>query len=423
LARGEEQAREHERSLRDGRGILLRLVKLADLARLILIAPAICAACGAQSSEPPKLAAVVPAQLFLFAEGPCPKLSIEAAGQRRFLVYGDHGRVLAGWLPGDRVATAETLAELRGGTVYRRASLLEGLPTDARGYVPGELRVGGSAQAPWLVRTTVRYSLIKRGPLFERTANGYRFEAGWKPTNEPVTVPEAARRLPELPVREMCESELEFVPLTWTATPKGGLIVAGRCDDEAAPSYTVTTLFVAHGAPGATGWQVRLLPAAETLNGIVNLSVAAVSDDEVYASAYQPYKEPEARRGYLARFDGTRWSEEELPIRDGIMSVASDGQGTLWLAGGRALYRLRDEQLERVALPALRFAPRGTRTHVHRVRSIDGELWVEASYQLRAPGERGSFWASALMSSRRPEQPLYCDAREPADAALYEAAP
>lgn len=380
-----------------------------------------CAAGGAERA-PLRAATSTPSELFVFAEGPCPKLSIEAAGTRRFLVYGDHGRVLAGWLPGDRLATTETIAELRGGLAYRRPSLLRGLPLDARGYVPGELRLGGSAEEPWLVRTTARYSLVRRGPLFERSSSGYRFDRGWQPTDEPVTIPAAARGLPELPVAEMCGSELAFVPLTWTTTPRGGLVVAGRCDDDKAPNYTVTTLLVAHGAPGAKSWRVRLLPAGETLSGIVNLSLAAPSDDEIYASAYEPYKEPEERLGYLARFDGDEWAEVEPPVRDGIMSVASDGQGTVWLAGGRALYRMRGKEVERVRLPAPKYAPAGTRLHVHRVRYLEGELWVEASYQVRFPGERGSFWASALMSSRRPEQPLYCDAREPAHAALYEAA-
>lgn len=395
-------------------------MKIALLACLVLGF----AGCGPRTTGGSvRVAASPPSELHVFAEGPCPKLSIEAAGTRRFLVYGDHGRVLAGWMPGDRLATAETIAELRQGVAYRRPSLLRGLPLDARGYVPGELRLGGSAEEPWLVLTTLRYSIVKRGPLFERSASGYRFDRGWQPTDEPVTVPAAARGLPELPVREMCDSELAFVPLTWTATPKGGLVVAGRCDDDQAPNYTVTTLLVAHGAPGAKSWSVRLLPAGETLSGIVNLSLAAPSDDEIYASAYEPYKEPEERLGYLARFDGDQWREVEPRPKDGIMSVASDGAGTVWLAGGRALYRMRGKVIDEVPVPAPRHAPQGTAMHVHRVRYLDGELWVEASYRVRFPGERGSFWASVLSSSRRPERPLYCDAREPAHAALYEGAP
>lgn len=380
-------------------------------------------ACASDPRRAPKAAGTPVSELHVFAEGPCPKLSVQAAGARRFLVYGDHGRVLAGWLPGDRLASAESVAELRGGRAFRRSSLLAGLPTDARGWVQGELALGGSAEEPWLVRTTVRYSLVKRGPLFERTPSGYVFDSGWRPTEEPVTVPKAARGLPGLPERELCGEELGFVPLTWTATPGGGLVVAGRCDDDAAPNYTVTTLVAAVGAPGATRWRATLLPGGETLSGIVNLSLAAVSEKEIYATAYEPFEEPSERVAYLARFDGKDWTRVEPKIADGLMSVASDGAGTLWLAGGRALYRWSRDGAEKVPLPALRFAARAGPVHVHTVRWLDGELWVEGSYQVRLPGQRGSHWASVLASSRRPHVVLFCNAHENVETALVEASP
>jgi len=380
-----------------------------------------CASGNSRAPDAPKAASS--SELFVFAEGPCPKLSVQAAGARRFLVYGDHGRFLAGWLPGDRLATAESLVELRGGRAFRRASLLEGLPSDARGYVQGELELGGPAEEPWLVRTTVRYSLVKRGPLFERAPAGYRFERGWRPTDEPVTVPKSARDLPELPHRELCSEELAFVPLTWTATPEGGLVVAGRCDDEKPANYGVTNLVVAHGAPGAKRWRATLLPGGETLSGIVNLSLAAASEREIYATAYEPFKEPSERRAYLARFDGKSWTRDERPLADGLMSVATDGNGTVWLAGGRSLYRATSDALGKVSLPPLQRSAGAGPVHVHTVRFLGGELWVEASYQVKLPGQRGSHWASVLYGTRRPEVPLYCDARENADVALFEVEP
>jgi len=339
------------------------------------------------------------------------------------LVYGDHGRVLAGWLPGDRVAAAETLVELRGGRAFRRPSLVRGLPTDARGYVRGELRLGGSADDPWLVRTEVRYSLVKRGPLFEREPSGYRFDAGWRSTSEPVTMPVAARRLPELSEQDTCGEGLHFVPLTWAATPRGGLVVAGRCDDERAANYPVTTLMVAYGAPHGVRWNIEHVPFSERLNGIVNLSVSAPRDDEILLSAYEPFKEPEERIAFLARFDGTTWSDVELKLQDGIMSVAADGQGTVWLAAGRALYRMDGAKLARVPLPSPHFVERGGPVQVRSVRYLDGELWVEGAYLVRRSGERGTQWASVLYSTRRPDVPLHCDAREPAESALSEAVP
>ncbi len=269
----------------------------------------------------------------------------------------------------------------------------------------------------------MRYSLVKRGPLFEREPSGYRFVSGWQPTRDPVSVPAASRGLPELPGREICGPELDFVPLTWAATPKGGTIVAGRCDDAKAANYGVTTLMVAHGAPNATRWTIELVPFGERLDGIVNLSLAAPSEDEIYLGAYEPFREPEQRRAFLARFDGKSWSNVETGFSDGIMSVAADGRGTLWLAAGRALYRMKDAQLTRVPLPRLGFVSPAGPIQVRAVRYLDGELWVEGGYQVRLPNERGSHWASVLFSSRRVDVPLYCDAREPAETALSEVTP
>ncbi len=355
-------------------------------------------------------------ELHVFAEGACPKLSVAAAGARRFLVYGDHGRVLAGWVPGDHVATAETLAELRGGRAFRRRSLLKGLPTDGRGYVRGELRLGGSTNEPWLVRTSVRYSLVKRGPLFERTHHGYRYDAGWSVTSDPVTVPAAARNLPEVP-GDACGEQLDFVPLTWTTTPAGGLIVAGRCDDDKPVNYTQTTIKIAIGAPGARAWNVTKLPDTNFLDGIVNVNVHADSEGAIYVAAYEPFEEPEKRYPYLAHYDGKRWSTIDTGIREGIMDVTSDGQGTQWIATGRGLYRRRSNRNEKLPLPKLNFSS-DTALYVHKVDVIDNELWAEARYSVKA--ERGTQAASVLISSRKPDVPIACDVREPAETALYE---
>jgi len=396
--------------------------------RLVWGAAALLAACAntAGRAEGPRARPrATEGELQVFVEGPCPKLSVEAAGDRRFLVYGDHGRVLAGWMPGDRVASAESIAELRGGRVFRRPSLLAGLPRDARGWVNGELTVGGTAADPWLVRTTVRYSLVHRGPLFERSPEGYRSSGErWEPSDEPVSVPKAARSLPmEFPHRELCSEELDFVPITWASTPEGGLVIAGRCDDDKAPNYTVTTLVAAIGSPGAQRWRATLLPGAERLSGIVNVSLAAASEKEIYATAWEPFREPAERQAYLVRFDGKTWQPIETGLRGGLLGVACDGRGGLWVTNGEALHRRHDSGFERVALPPLRFAAPDTRLHLHRVRAFDGELWVEGSYTLRRSDQRGVENASVLFGTRRADAPLFCDAKEEADLALYEAQP
>jgi hypothetical protein len=368
-------------------------------------------------------APVPPSELHVFAEGPCSRLSVRAAGQRRFIVYGDHGRDFGGWMPGEEVAAAQTFAELRGGRAFRRPSLLRGLPANARGYVRGELQIGGTDHALWLVRTETRYSLTRRGPLFERTAEGYRFDGGWQRSDEAVSIPEAARKLPALPLERACGDRLSWIPIASQATPGGGLVVAGRCDDASAANLQQTTLIVARGRPGADRFEIDVLPETEVLDGIVNLDLFAASDDEIYVSAYEPYKERHDRHAYLARFDGERWRDLPIDLSDGIMAVSGDGAKTLWLAAGRKLYRLQGLRADPVALPPLRLA-RGERDlHVHGVSVLGGELWAEASYRVKLPGERGSHWASVLFSSRAPDTPLYCDAREPAETALVEVPP
>ncbi len=339
-------------------------------------------------------------------------------------MFGDHGRRFGGWLPGEALAAAQSLVELRGGRAYRRPELVDGLPTDARGYVRGALEVGGSADAPWLVRTTTRYSKTKRGPLFEKVSDGYLFDSKWRSTTEPVSIPARARRLPGLPRSTACGGGLRWVALAWTPTPAGGVVVAGRCDDARAANLLQTRVVVAHGAPNATTWKLSELPETDVLDGIVNLDVYAAAEDNVYVSAYEPYKEPEERHSYLAHFDGKRWRDLPIDIDDGIMAISGDGEGSLWLAAGRAAYVMRKRRVERLLLPRLKYVSGAQPTlHVHDVHHLDSELWIEASYRVALPGKRGSHWASALFSSRAPAAPLYCDAREPAESALVEGKP
>ena len=381
-------------------------------------------ACGAGELKTAKVAPA-PGQLAVFAEGPCPTLSVAAAGPRRFIIYGDHGRDLGGWLPGEHLAAAESLVELLGGRAFRRPELLAGLPSDARGYVRGSIELGGSKDGLWLVRTTTRYSKTRRGPLFERERSGYRYEHGWRPTAAAVTIPAAARRLPNLPLASACGSAFKWVPLTWTGTAAGGMVVVGRCDDDRPANLLRTRMVVAHGPPRGARWTLRELPEVEVLDGIVNADVYAARDDDVYVSVYEPYKTRAQRHAYLAHYDGERWRDLPVDVSDGIMALSGDAQGTVWLAAGRAAYVLRDRQVSRLSLPQLRFVREGEqpRMHVHDLHHLDGELWVEASYRVTLPKQRGSHWASVLYSSRAPEAPLFCDAREPAETALFEAQP
>ncbi|MBW2454845.1 MAG: hypothetical protein JRI68_10055 [Deltaproteobacteria bacterium] len=395
------------------------------------LAAALLGACGGAGKTPGPRPPTTVSAFTLFAEGPCPKLSVQASGERRFIVYGDTGYDLHAWLPGEPIAAAQAIAELTGDQVFRNPVLHAGLPQNAGGYIYGGLELGGTGRtAPQLLLITTRYSTGGQGALFQRRYHRYALSRGegWqgKAADTSGALPVLASDLPALPRTTMCpQPGLTFVPLASTTTEAGGVFVAGRCDDDRAPNYVDTTVLVAHLRPAAKSWQVETIPDADALDGIVNLDLAARSDDRAYLVAYEPFTKRQERQSFFAHYDGSRWREVPLPIDDGLMSVAAGADGTVWLAGGRALYR-RDPagEIEPVALPPLRFARGPTdELHIHRVRAFDpGELWVEASYRVELPAgsESKRGWASALYATRAPRQPLYCDAAEPAEGALYE---
>lgn len=388
------------------------------------------AGCGAAPQVAETAGFVAGSSFTVVAEGPCPKLSLQAIGARRFLVYGDTGYDLQGWLPGDELSAAQAIVELRGGRAFRDPKLLAGLPFDGRGYVPGDLVLGGAFnRAAWLLRITSRYNPTGRGALFERTSEGYIYrDHGWIRATEgpPVELPEAAGGLPLLPREAICQrAGLEFVPLASTSSPEGGVLVAGRCADQGPTNLMIPEVLVAHGLPGATAWSVRTIPGANWLDGIINLDLYARSGTDAVLVAYEPFKPPDDRRRFVARFDGAGWRELPLSIDDGLMSVAGTPDGALWFAAGRALYRVDTSmQPTPMPLPLPRFA-RGKPSdlHVHTVRAFGPEVWVEVSYRvmLSAGSEESPVWASALYANvRPPAHALYCDARERAPLAVYE---
>jgi hypothetical protein len=184
---------------------------------------------------------------------------------------------------------------------------------------------------------------------------------------------------------------------------------------------------VAHGRPRATEWEVSPLPATGELDGIVNLDLYARSDEEAVLVAYEPFRELHDRRHYLARYDGHGWHAEEPDVDDGLMSIAGADDGALWAAGSRALYYApRGGRFQKISLPALRFAAaKPADLHVHTVHVLGAdEIWVEASYRVSLPSPDGKgrapAWAAALFGTHELAHPVVCDAREPAETALYE---
>ncbi len=366
----------------------------------------------------------VAGDLHVVAEGPCSRLSVQPVGGRTFVVYGDTGYDLHDWSVGERLAAAESVVEIRGGDAFRVDGFMRGLPTNSGGYVPADLRLGGSFERkPWLVAIDTRYAARDAGSLFERESRGYVFEDGsFRPHagGSPVDLPDEAASLPALP--ELCDPAAgqRFVKLGATTSARGDVFVAGRCAVAGPVATRGAPIVVAYGAARASSWVVGRTPESHVLDGVVNVGLYARRGDDAYLVAYEPFKPAEERQPYLARWDGRAWSQVETGLPEGLMSVSGSDDGTLWIAGGRALYRRRpgERELTKVPLPPLRFAsePRPPTLRVHTVRVVAADdVWVEGTYRVRVQEKAAEVEVrSGVLFRSRPSAAHYCDAREPA---------
>ncbi len=398
----------------------------ASIWPVLAMAPTACvpAALDAPTTAPTKFAR---GTLQPVAEGPCARLSVEALADRRILVFGDTGYELADWAAGERLVAAQSLVELRPDGALHVPALLRGLPHDARGYVPAELRLGARSDGSgWLHAVRTRYAPRGTGQLFVHELSTFTLQAdGWRPHELGLDL--GAGRLPELPRTDACEREgLALVPLTHAFGRDGSVHVAGRCQDDHHVAYADTTLVVASAKRGDDRWQFATLPASAKLDGIVNTSLSARAYDDVWLSAFEPYAPTTGRHSYVVHFDGQHWREVDLHLDEGVMSLAERDDGELFIAAGRGLYR-RDPQgiVHKLTLPPPRGVAPPPELHVTRVQTFaGGDTWVEASHRVRLPqGERGELadaWASVLYSDVVLPRPLYCDARETASKAVFE---
>lgn len=359
------------------------------------------------------------------AEGLCPKLAAQDFGGRRLIVFGDTGYDLRAWMPGEVLNAAQSFVEVRPDGAFRDEGLFAGLPLDGRGYVPGDLQVGASADgALWLSRTATQYA--SSGALFERVSLGYvPSERGWiEDTGGGGGLwPSGAAGLPELARATMCgDPSLDFVPLATTGTAQGGVMIAGRCSPKGPTNLPHPKVLVAHGTAGASSWSVRPVAGVEHLDGIVNVGLAARSDEDAALVVYEPFKPTRERRPFAARWDGSAWTEMPMAIDEGLMSVAMGSDGALWFAAGRGVFK-RDPSgaVTKVPLPAPRFV-RGAPDdiHVHTVRAFGSEMWIEASYRAQVDAKKPPVWGSALFANVELPRPLYCDAALDAAEAMFE---
>lgn len=367
--------------------------------------------------------------LTIVAEGPCARLSISAVGSRRLVVYGDTGYDLELWVPGERLAAAQSFVELSSDGAWLRDDLERGLVLDERGYVPARVELGGDLEGQaWARLVTTRYAPHGTGKLFERSAQLYaRAGARWEPIegDGPADLPASAAGLPDIPSEGTCPSGEAFEPLAWATSQGGGLFSAGRCQPAAITPSDTPHFVVVHGAPGSRSWTVTELPQAPFLTGHVNGALFARSEKDAWFAAYEPFARVDARHDYLAHWDGAEWRHVPLELAEGLMSIAETADGTLYLAAGRGLYR-RDTAgtLAKVPLPVPRFVRGSPELHVHAVHVFGGqELWVEASYKVRVASADGkgesSAWASVLYGPSQGRH-YHCDARQVADEAFSE---
>jgi hypothetical protein len=394
---------------------------------------------GAPTIEPTAKAAST-SSFHVVAEGPCAKLSVQTIAPRTFVVYGDTGYDLHDWTAGERLAAAQSAVELRDGEAFHVRGLFEGLPSNAGGYVPADLRFGGAfAERPWLVTVDTSYAPRAKGSLFERASRGWLYDGhAWHPTPDaasPVELPAGAGQLPPLPESAMCEAGARFVKLAATTHPKGTVFFAGRCETGGPVLAARAPIWIASAdtANPAPRWSTHRAPESHVLDGVVNVALWARRHDDAYLVAYEPFKPPEERQPYLARFDGRSWSQIETGLPEGLMSVSGTGDGTLWIAAGRALYVRRPEGVfTPVPLPPLRFAsnPHPPTLRIHTVRALaPDDVWVEGTYRLRAPPPRESksrepmeLRASVLYRSRAGAT-HFCDAREPVPSSFTRVDP
>jgi hypothetical protein len=220
----------------------------------------------------------------------------------------------------------------------------------------------------------------------------------------------------------MCDQAGQrFVKLAAATHPRGDVFFAGRCQGDGPINPQNAPILLAHGAPRATEWTFGRAPESHVLDGIVNVALWAHRPDDAYVVAYEPFKSPDQRQPYLARFDGKAWSQIETGLPEGLMSISGTDDGTLWVAAGRALYTRPSgaTAFKKVDLPPLRFAsdkaPPSLRIHTVRALAAD-DVWVEGTYRVRVKkdNEEAELRAGVLYRSRAGGS-FFCDAREPAE--------
>lgn len=367
----------------------------------------------------------------MFAEGPCPKLEVQAAGDRKFLVYGTYGLDAARFQLSSKqssdVNAAQAFVEIGAAGLVRWPTMWDGLPKAAKGYIRGDLEIGGHyPDTLWLARIET-----KRGDsarlLYARQPSYYSWRTRrWKPNRKAREMATVGALAPRLPLDELCEGlgDAHFATYAAERQQTGEALVAGRCEDELHRARGGVRL--ASFTPGQASWQLLDAPASPLFDAIINMGLVWTSRRQAYLFAYPPYQLGDAP-AYVARFDGSGWSQVDMPMPGPIVAMTATDEDSLWaVSQWRVLWRRRDGQWEHVLLPPPLFvSPVPAQLRILDAQAHGETLWIHAAYPIAVAGsERSAARGHVLYTTDAVRRPVYCDRRRAAsDALSFEAPP
>jgi hypothetical protein len=377
-------------------------------------------------------------------EGACPKLRAHSAGQQTVLVVGTYGLDEAGAWTGRQTAhAAQALALVHSmnpadasgaRTAEIKPALLEGLPRTPKGWVEGDLEVGGSfPSGVWLERTVRSPAATNKGALFEVSRDGFTWQgSSWRSSaGRDASLRGPHTTLPTASI--LCGGDEETAALSLLAaerTPDGTTFVAGRCEDGL--HRPVGPLLLGRYDVSVHSWQRIEAPPSTIFEGpdaIVNAGIVPVSPNEAWIYAYRPFTEIEKERAYLVHLDvsssrDARASLVNVPFQRSIVSLARNAtDGSLWAVAGFAELHHTTQQdrwdSAPTPLPPLKFVdPVPSSVRLLDVQITGKDVWVHGAVPIvRDDGSAGR--EHVLYTTAPWSASLHCDRDlAPADALL-----
>lgn len=375
--------------------------------------------CRGSASNSPSASS---SQFNVAIEGNCAKLHVDEAGPQTVVVLGTYGLDEATAWSGKQTAhAAQALAFVRekDHTATMEPDFLTGLPLSQRGWIEGDVQVGGGGNGGlWLERVVRTPAAIDKGALFEVARDGFSWSGrSWRPSFGRDSLTRGPHTT--LPVATMFCGERAFSLLATERSPDGTTFVAGRCEDELhRPSGG---LGLARYDIRSRQWQRVTTPDAELFNGpdaIVNAGIVIVSPDEAWVHAYRPFRESEHEHGYLLHVKGS--GATPVPFDGSVVSVSRGEGGTLWaISGFSELRRMgTDGKWTPVSLPPLTFVePVPAQIRLLEVQATTHDVWVHGAVPtVRADGSAGR--EHVLFTSAPWSQTLHCDREKDPKSAL-----